>query len=540
MDNKTISKIFLALILSLSVVTGASGQFNQIGALPLDTEQGVRPLGMGGAFVGLADDNNAALYNPGGLAWAKGLSMHLRDLENITAIQAYPTGFGSSFGLGVIFSKISGIPIAGGTANTSGSTILVSYGTKLNFLPALYKEEIFQRIGVGFNLKALLGETMQQTGQTDRSATGWDMDLGVLWKGGDWWNLGLTIQNLLPAKTLNGGEIKWDVGGEEDVPTAYKLGGSAKLIGDIGSPIYADNRELIVAGELDSSTFYSTLLKFGAEIGFNKKYFLRGGINQQHNLTGTIASFAFGGGVRSEEWGADLASYREPLRNEQVIGFSFSYFPKDWIVIKRLDVDRPKILLEQAIESISLSDNIICYSDTLEVTGRVKPGVDVYVNGYRAAVADDQSFKVTIPLILGKNLVVVEARFEGDKKIWKYKVLRQAKVDLPIEPAKKKNVEELVTLGVIDVSKQKEFKLEASVTRGEIATWIVKAADLRLPAVTKDPFNDVKQDDPVAPYAQAVVEWGIMKAYPDGTFRPNSPVSREEGNKLFKMLRAGN
>ncbi len=36
---------------------------------------GARPLAMGGAFVGLADDGNALFYNAAGLAWAQGLSV---------------------------------------------------------------------------------------------------------------------------------------------------------------------------------------------------------------------------------------------------------------------------------------------------------------------------------------------------------------------------------------------------------------------------------------------------------------------------------
>ena len=35
------------------------------------THFGVRPLGMGNAFVGQADDFNALYYNPAGLAWLK-------------------------------------------------------------------------------------------------------------------------------------------------------------------------------------------------------------------------------------------------------------------------------------------------------------------------------------------------------------------------------------------------------------------------------------------------------------------------------------
>jgi len=43
--------------------------------------QGVRPLGMGNAFVALADDSNLLWYNPAGLARVKGFHFNLIDLQ---------------------------------------------------------------------------------------------------------------------------------------------------------------------------------------------------------------------------------------------------------------------------------------------------------------------------------------------------------------------------------------------------------------------------------------------------------------------------
>ena len=39
--------------------------------------RGVRPLGMGGAFTAVADDENALFYNPAGLSALKGLELGL-------------------------------------------------------------------------------------------------------------------------------------------------------------------------------------------------------------------------------------------------------------------------------------------------------------------------------------------------------------------------------------------------------------------------------------------------------------------------------
>jgi hypothetical protein len=193
----------------------------------------------------------------------------------------------------------------------------------------------------------------------------------------------------------------------------------------------------------------------------------------------------------------------------------------------------------------------------------VKPGVEVYVNNLRAVTDDSNGFRVVVPLRFEKNLIIVEARLQGDKKSWKYKVLRKARVTVAEEKdvkrqleraktdaekealrkkeaeiaARKQKVEELVTLGVIEVTAEAEFRLDASITRGELASWLAKSTGVRLPSVYKDVYPDVPKDNPLAPYIKAVTDWNLMKPFPDGLFRPNVPVSKEEADKLFSILK---
>lgn len=69
----TASKV---MVLGLILITGmyAHGQanftFDNVASL-FEIGMGARPLGMGGAFVGLADDENAVFYNPASLAYFK-------------------------------------------------------------------------------------------------------------------------------------------------------------------------------------------------------------------------------------------------------------------------------------------------------------------------------------------------------------------------------------------------------------------------------------------------------------------------------------
>jgi hypothetical protein len=101
---------------------------------------------------------------------------------------------------------------------------------------------------------------------------------------------------------------------------------------------------------------------------------------------------------------------------------------------------------------------------------------------------------------------------------------------------KKERLETLVTMGVVEVSPEAEFSLEAPVTRGELASWLVKAANYPLPRILTDPFRDVPKEHPLAPYIKVAVDRGLIKSFPDNTFRPNASISMAEGQEIFKKF----
>jgi len=520
-------------------------------------------LGMAGAVVALTDDPNGALYNPAALAWAKGIAITNLDIDRITVAGAYPTGLGSSFGLAVVNTSIENLVYQGSLRTSKSSLVVVSYGTKLFFFPAYEKNQALQRIGLGVSVKTLLSETFRGTGINDRSANGWTVDLGGIYKANDWLSVGLALQNVLPEKTFGGGSILWDDSLAEPITAYHKLGFSAKVIGPLGSLNYSDTRQLVLGGELDFASANPTLLRIGGEYTVNKHFFMQAGLMEQWRPGGLSFTPTWGFGLRSEEWAFTISGNREPIKDEGQVLLSGMYFPKEWVVFKKLDLDRPSVFLETAIEQLSLEDNFVTYDETLEVTGKVKPGVDVYVNNYLASKGKDNSFRVLVPLNLGKNLVIVEARNEQEKVSWTYKVLRKARISVEEETELKKKlertislqeqealrkkeaelkkrrskVEELVTIGVINVDEGKgEFRLEATITRGELATWLVKSSDLPLPEVTKDVCVDIKRSNPLAAYYKAAIDWNLMPLYSDGTFRPDTPVTKEESERLFKVL----
>ncbi|MBU0502598.1 MAG: hypothetical protein KJ811_05095, partial [Candidatus Margulisbacteria bacterium] len=390
------------LIIFLIVVwaNGALAQLADIGLNPMLLEGGARPLGMGGAFVAAPGDIYSLVYNPAGLAWAKGISVSSLGPQGVSFIQAYPNGNLSAFGLGVFTSKINDIPIAAGLANSNANIVSLSYATKLGFL---------QNVGLGITGKGLVRETLWRTGSIDQVGQGWDLDLGLLWKS-DWWSVGLSGSNVLAAKTYEGGVILWDVADEEGIPALGRLGCQVKLIDDVDAPIIMDDRGLLISLELDRNRTGQAIYRAGSEWSVFKQYFFRLGFMQQWDgyRNKIIGNMTYGLGFRSNDWGIDLATYFEPIKEEHCLVLSGLYSPRDWVVVEKLDFEKPKFIMEQPIESLSLADNVVTYDDRIEIVGTVKRGVSVYINGAGVLLNDEHSFKANIPLDLGKNLIIVE------------------------------------------------------------------------------------------------------------------------------------
>ncbi len=176
----------------------------------VDVGLGARPVGLGRAFVALADDANAALYNPAGLA---GL-----DRTELTSMYArlYPGIQDDKLHMGYlgVVKPISGIGTLGlGITNLwadlySENVFLVSYGRRMG-----------DDLSLGANLKMLRwsaeGYADPETGQSESglSWSGLAIDLGALYRlrthllGADGLQLGLALFNInQPSAADNGSQ----------------------------------------------------------------------------------------------------------------------------------------------------------------------------------------------------------------------------------------------------------------------------------------------------------------------------------------------
>ncbi len=183
---KRILQLILSITLLLPVATFAA--FNDIGV-------GARPLGLGGAFVALADDSNAANYNAAGLGYIDAIHLGGTHAQRFNGLITYNAISGI-----VPFGKIGSIGASfGDLAEDSDiyheQVVRISYGNAL-----------FKQFAIGANLK-LFRTSFDATNefvvenpyfaQTSSSAV--SFDLGVIVKPFKSLSLGASVENLLPA-----------------------------------------------------------------------------------------------------------------------------------------------------------------------------------------------------------------------------------------------------------------------------------------------------------------------------------------------------
>jgi hypothetical protein len=77
------------------------------------------------------------------------------------------------------------------------------------------------------------------------------------------------------------------------------------------------------------------------------------------------------------------------------------------------------------------------------------------------------------------------------------------------------------------------FRPEKTVTRAEALKIILMSFDIPIGQYSSSDFSDVRPTDWFLSVVETAKEKGIINGYPDGTFRPNSPINRVEISKVI-------
>lgn len=184
---------------------------------------GARPLGMGKAYVAVADDANALFLNPAGLSLSKewkATSMSTRMLEMVdykVVGGVMPTRIGT-VGIGyIVLSTPAGYKTTDKNSLSSASEI--SFGSS-ELILSLGRE--IGSVMAGANLKLLNKNFSGYSGAAVGS--GYGLDIGVLCKLREDLNLGANLQNAIS-------NVSWG-NTSEDLGTVLKIGVAGKPVKD--------------------------------------------------------------------------------------------------------------------------------------------------------------------------------------------------------------------------------------------------------------------------------------------------------------------
>ncbi len=218
-----------SLCLSLSVSATGADPYSSVAAV-VDLGMGARPLALGGAFVGLADDGNALFFNPAGLARLTTISSgEVRSGFGLAGQMAFVL---PHLGLGLHFFDFGDVPEMDEYGNVTGRfsyrtyTLVAGAGARMADL-GLQKVPVLRDLGVGIKAKFHKVKTLDPG-----SGSGLAFDLSVLYRGASTgsrvgllsgFGLGMVVENLV------GRPIKYGSGHEEPWPRAVTFGLSATV-----------------------------------------------------------------------------------------------------------------------------------------------------------------------------------------------------------------------------------------------------------------------------------------------------------------------
>jgi hypothetical protein len=317
-----------------SIVTGKyAGEFMAIGV-------GARPLGMGGAFVAIANDVTAAYWNPAGLLhlnYPQLSGMYAQQFANIVNYNyggvAAPMDKKSTLAVSFIRLGVDDIPYTeiprhdletGATYNEDGTIkrnipfILRTFTDAEWAIYLSYAKLVNENFSWGSNIKIVT----KQVG--DNSAWGLGFDLGFMYRLYPRFVLGVNFQDI--TTTL----LAWDTGRREAITPTLKTGVAyfydfpllaGKIIPALDFDIRFENRRFASQFNIGPVSFDSHL---GVEYEFKNILALRGGITD-------VGKFTVGTGIKLPKLNIDYAFLNHELGETHRISLTLSLEEKKFL-----------------------------------------------------------------------------------------------------------------------------------------------------------------------------------------------------------------
>jgi hypothetical protein len=259
-------RITTSTVVALLLLTGI------VQANFVETELGARAMGMGGAFVAVADDVTALHWNPAGLAGLEGVQVFgmrtsvysVEGLSEDAVLASYATG-SSGYGLGWMRTGAQDL--------YNEDTLLAGYGaeTPIEGLAAGVTLKRFSVAAPGYDY---YNDPAFESGGDDA----YSADLGALYRHGKW-SVGGTLRNLgEPTLQLISTTADDDL---DPIVSELRLGGT-----------YLFRDVMLMTAELRAPRkvpeYYedSVVLNLGTEVWFYEAFALRAGMNRDRITAG--------------------------------------------------------------------------------------------------------------------------------------------------------------------------------------------------------------------------------------------------------------
>jgi len=192
---------------------------------------GARALGMGGAFVAVADDATAAYWNPAGMPAVERAAVSAMHSYTFNGLAAYDSVFGAynlgaagAVGGGLLMFTVDDIPLTDWDDPQSPTRrpVFKGYADWGDYaVYGSYGRELLPKFNVGASGIFIIGHHL---GDLEENADSSGQALDVAAKAGPFgpFTLGLNAQNVYSR-------LKWDTGTVETIPTNVKLGAAYYL-----------------------------------------------------------------------------------------------------------------------------------------------------------------------------------------------------------------------------------------------------------------------------------------------------------------------